>query len=135
MTTLSQRDVEKWLRPHPIAFRRRRATWDLRIETIEGAARKLRSCWAHGGRQRTFAWWAEQMRTRTNVAEQHYVLELARSWAPVASSLTVLALRRGDEWVVYDGNHRLMALLVAAARSRSARTQVTHVGVLYRREK
>ena len=44
--------------------------------------------------------------------DNHYIESLVRHWVPVASGLVVLLKKKEGKWVVYDGSHRLLALLL-----------------------
>lgn len=132
--TLSQKDIENWIRPWPIAFSKRRALWDVHVRSIRDCG-SLFCFWDVNGKKKTLRWWAKRLAEGTAPFEQHQIHSLAQHVVPTMYSLTVLATTDKDGRItVVDGNHRLLALmLVKQYRSRIISTPCTHVGVVTRR--
>lgn len=135
---LSQQDVENWLRPYPIAFRRRQALWDLRVRTLNQCL-SLTCFWRVDGRRYSIGWWAKRVKDGTAPAEQSPVRSACVHLLPGLRSLTIMVVRDKVkpgvfQDVVVDGNHRLIALALARIHGFDrVRTGITHVGVLTRR--
>ncbi len=131
---LSQKDVERWLRPYPIEFRKRRASWSVEVRTIQQCM-TIRCFWRlDGGALHTVAWWANQVAKGTAPAEQSPIRSLAVHAIPTMRSLTVMVVKHKGEEIAVDGNHRLIALvLIAKHRWQKLRTGITHVGIVRRR--
>lgn len=132
-TVISQRDMERWLNPWPIAFRERKAQWELVVLpwTRAGA---LTCLWRHGRTRRRISWWAREAARGTAPQEQHYLHSLARHAIPTMTSLTVVAVHRDGKHVVVDGNHRLISLLMVKRYAfMDVSCSLTHVGVVVRR--
>lgn len=130
---LSQKDVENWLRPWPIAFRKRDARWDLKVRTLRQCL-ALTCFWKVDGRRYSIGWWAKRVKDGTAPAEQSTIRSCAVHHLPSSRSLTIMVIRDGYNDIVVDGNHRLIALALARVhRFERVRTSITHVGVLTRR--
>ena len=108
---MTTKEVIRWLRPWPIRLPLK-AHWDLSVISVARAAR-LKIFWKVGGKHRTAHWWADQCRKQTAPQEQHYIYAIAVDRMPVARSLTLVVMPWDGVEVIVDGNHHLVAALLA----------------------
>lgn len=108
---LTTRDVIRWLRPWPIRLPPK-ATWEFSLASFSEAER-LKIFWKVQGKHRTAQWWAMKCLKQAAPQEQHYCYSIAVERMPVARSLTVIVMPWEGVEVVVDGNHHLVAALLA----------------------
>ena len=126
------RDIERWLRPWPIAFKNKTAKWDLNVLPLS-RCQNLYAFWDVHGEFRRVKWWVDRAFDGNMPGNQHYIHGIARFQVPVMQSLTILVCRKDGKDVVVDGNHHLISTLLAKKRDDTC--PITHVGVLKRRGK